>query len=427
MRKPSAALRQAGAVILGKDRLHGAGRLCAGKKPPTRVIPSRFARRIVQRFGGGRRGGNGAGGRRHAKPTGRSSARRDIVVSLGSSRPRAPSPIPESSVNVRRWTRSGCSPRRSQGRRAHRRGADGWCAGISRGPLARPLCRWAEAGLRAFAGMGFGRAFGAGGIFRPSPGAWGPVVEGRRFAERVSTVPWKTHRAIMLSEMANNYRSYYARGAGPSEPDAARHDRAGGAKFARSTIWLPVMPCRGLIGAFAPLFETFDAILDPGHHGRGPERVGIDRKPDLLHDLDPVRLARDHLAAAQGGPRGCRWACSLSGRVAADAALFAGRPVACGKTPHRRAGRQIVPFIESQGVRLYYEEAGSGTPVLFAHEFGGDMRSWEPQMRFLSRYFRCIAFNARGYPPSDVPSDPRRLQPGDRGRRRGSPAGRARA
>ena len=65
-----------------------------------------------------------------------------------------------------------------------------------------------------------------------------------------------------------------------------------------------------------------------------------------------------------------------------------------------------MPFIESQGVRLYYEEAGSGTPVLFAHEFGGDMRSWEPQMRFLSRYFRCIAFNARGYPPSDVPSDP---------------------
>src|SRR4029079_19207505 len=33
------------------------------------------------------------------------------------------------------------------------------------------------------------------------------------------------------------------------------------------------------------------------------------------------------------------------------------------------------------GVRLYYEEAGSGTPLIFVHEFAGDHRSWEPQMR----------------------------------------------
>jgi pimeloyl-ACP methyl ester carboxylesterase len=57
------------------------------------------------------------------------------------------------------------------------------------------------------------------------------------------------------------------------------------------------------------------------------------------------------------------------------------------------------------GIRLYYEEVGSGTPVVFVHEFAGDHRSWEPQMRYFSRRYRCIAFNARGYPPSDVPSD----------------------
>jgi pimeloyl-ACP methyl ester carboxylesterase len=57
------------------------------------------------------------------------------------------------------------------------------------------------------------------------------------------------------------------------------------------------------------------------------------------------------------------------------------------------------------GVRLYYEEAGSGLPVVFVHEFGGDHRSWEPQVRYFSRRYRCIAFNARGYPPSDVPED----------------------
>ncbi len=58
------------------------------------------------------------------------------------------------------------------------------------------------------------------------------------------------------------------------------------------------------------------------------------------------------------------------------------------------------------GVALYYEEAGSGTPMVFVHEFAGDSRSWEPQMRFFARRYRCIAFNARGYPPSQVPTDP---------------------
>ena len=59
------------------------------------------------------------------------------------------------------------------------------------------------------------------------------------------------------------------------------------------------------------------------------------------------------------------------------------------------------------GTKLYFEETGSGAPILFVHEFAGDHRSWELQVRFFSRYFRCIAYGARGYPPSDVPSDPR--------------------
>ena len=55
------------------------------------------------------------------------------------------------------------------------------------------------------------------------------------------------------------------------------------------------------------------------------------------------------------------------------------------------------------GVNLYYEEAGSGTPIVFVHEYAGDIRSWEAQLRHFSRRYRCIAINARGYPPSDVP------------------------
>jgi pimeloyl-ACP methyl ester carboxylesterase len=57
------------------------------------------------------------------------------------------------------------------------------------------------------------------------------------------------------------------------------------------------------------------------------------------------------------------------------------------------------------GVRLYYEETGSGSAVIFVHEFAGDHRAWEPQMRHFGKRHRCIAFNARGYPPSDVPEE----------------------
>jgi pimeloyl-ACP methyl ester carboxylesterase len=57
------------------------------------------------------------------------------------------------------------------------------------------------------------------------------------------------------------------------------------------------------------------------------------------------------------------------------------------------------------GVKLYYEETGSGVPVIFVHEFAGDHRSWEPQLRHFGQRHRAVAYNARGYPPSDVPPD----------------------
>jgi pimeloyl-ACP methyl ester carboxylesterase len=65
-----------------------------------------------------------------------------------------------------------------------------------------------------------------------------------------------------------------------------------------------------------------------------------------------------------------------------------------------------MPFaVTDDGVRLHYEEAGSGTPVIFVHEFAGDHRSWETQMRHFSQRYRAITYGARGYPPSDVPED----------------------
>ena len=57
------------------------------------------------------------------------------------------------------------------------------------------------------------------------------------------------------------------------------------------------------------------------------------------------------------------------------------------------------------GVKLHHEEVGAGIPIVFVHEFAGDCRSWEPQLRHFGARYRCIAYNARGYPPSDVPQD----------------------
>ncbi len=57
------------------------------------------------------------------------------------------------------------------------------------------------------------------------------------------------------------------------------------------------------------------------------------------------------------------------------------------------------------GVRLHVETAGSGTPIVFVHEFAGDYRTWEPQIRHFSRRHQCVTFGARGYPPSDVPAE----------------------
>ncbi len=60
------------------------------------------------------------------------------------------------------------------------------------------------------------------------------------------------------------------------------------------------------------------------------------------------------------------------------------------------------------GISLYYEETGTGTPVVFVHEYAGDYRSWEHQMRHFARSHRCVTYSQRGYLPSDVPGDGKR-------------------
>ena len=61
--------------------------------------------------------------------------------------------------------------------------------------------------------------------------------------------------------------------------------------------------------------------------------------------------------------------------------------------------------IQTNDVKLYVEETGAGDAIVFAHEFGGDYRSWSPQVRHFADRYRCITYSARGYPPSEVPED----------------------
>jgi pimeloyl-ACP methyl ester carboxylesterase len=64
-----------------------------------------------------------------------------------------------------------------------------------------------------------------------------------------------------------------------------------------------------------------------------------------------------------------------------------------------------MPTARVNGISIAYEEVGQGLPLVFVHEFAGDAQSWQPQMRFFGRRYRAIAYNARGYPPSEVPKE----------------------
>src|SRR5205085_8543018 len=108
-------------------------------------------------------------------------------------------------------------------------------------------------------------------------------------------------------------------------------------------------------------------------------------------------------------------------RPARDRAHYALRAdPATARAPRPRAPRRAVngvlrssrgmiwtmSFVTADdGVRLYFEEQGDGEALLFIHEFAGDQRSWEPQIEHFRDRYRCIVYAARGYPPSDVPSE----------------------
>jgi pimeloyl-ACP methyl ester carboxylesterase len=65
-----------------------------------------------------------------------------------------------------------------------------------------------------------------------------------------------------------------------------------------------------------------------------------------------------------------------------------------------------MPTASVNGTEIAYSDVGEGFPLVWCHEFAGSMESWEHQVHYFSRFYRVITYNARGYPPSAVPTDP---------------------
>jgi pimeloyl-ACP methyl ester carboxylesterase len=134
------------------------------------------------------------------------------------------------------------------------------------------------------------------------------------------------------------------------------------------------------------------AAMEVGARWRG--QIEVWRPPDR-----PADGQRDSMPSVE----------SRRGAVGSTRPKVRGRPPLAGCQENRVAsgqkavGGSAMPMVSVNGVTLYCEEAGHGTPLVWVHEYGGDLRSWESQVRYFSRRYRVITYNQRGYPPSTVP------------------------
>ena len=64
-----------------------------------------------------------------------------------------------------------------------------------------------------------------------------------------------------------------------------------------------------------------------------------------------------------------------------------------------------MPKAPINGIELYYESHGDGPAVVFAHGRGGNHMSWWQQVPVISRNYRCITFDHRGWGQSSAPLD----------------------
>jgi pimeloyl-ACP methyl ester carboxylesterase/8-oxo-dGTP pyrophosphatase MutT (NUDIX family) len=63
-------------------------------------------------------------------------------------------------------------------------------------------------------------------------------------------------------------------------------------------------------------------------------------------------------------------------------------------------------FIAASDGKLYYEDTGTGEPIIFIHSFTLDRRMWWPQVDALSKTYRTITYDVRGFGQSSIPTEP---------------------
>lgn len=64
-----------------------------------------------------------------------------------------------------------------------------------------------------------------------------------------------------------------------------------------------------------------------------------------------------------------------------------------------------MPYLTRNGVRLYYEDHGQGTPILLTHGFAAATGMWQGQIEAFQQSYRLIPWDMRGHGGSDCPTE----------------------
>jgi pimeloyl-ACP methyl ester carboxylesterase len=65
-----------------------------------------------------------------------------------------------------------------------------------------------------------------------------------------------------------------------------------------------------------------------------------------------------------------------------------------------------MPYLNRDGVKIYYEHRGAGAAVLLSHGYSASARMWAGQLDALADAYHVIAWDMRGHDRSDSPDDP---------------------
>ncbi len=66
-----------------------------------------------------------------------------------------------------------------------------------------------------------------------------------------------------------------------------------------------------------------------------------------------------------------------------------------------------MPWVDRDGVGIYYEVHGDGPPLLLTHGYSSTSAMWHGQVDALAKDHRLILWDMRGHGQSDYPDDPR--------------------